>query len=148
MSKKIDQTWLHSLSMPDSSGLVCNSYAPGHNVHWIQAVHSANHKAAAAQTWPGKVIAVDGEVVTVRKSDDSLILFRIHDPAQLVVILKRKGVKVTVNDQYAIMRAGITQAGSSCISVQADKGEPLGPCKIGDRPPCATDFDASVSENG
>jgi hypothetical protein len=49
--------------------------------------------------------------------------------------LQRRGVQVTVSDQYCIMRAGITRAGSSCISVQADKGEPLGPCKIEDLPP-------------
>jgi hypothetical protein len=147
MSVKIDQSSLHILPLPDSSGLVCVSYAPGHNVHWIQALHSANHKEVAAQTWSGKVVTIDGEVVTVRKPDGSLARFRIHDPAELAAILERCGVKVTVNDQYCIMRAGITRAGSTCLSVQADNGEPLGPCKIGDLPPSLTDPDASVSEN-
>jgi hypothetical protein len=122
MSVKIDQSLLHSLPLPDSSGLVCVSYAPGHNVHWIQALHSANHKEVAAKTWPGKVTGIDGEMVTVRKPDGSLVRFRIHDPAQLAALLERRGVKVTVNDQYCIMRAGITRVGSTCISVQADKG--------------------------
>ena len=147
MSVRIDQSSLHILPLPDSSGLVCVSYAPGHNVHPIQALHSANHKEVAAQTWSGKVVTIDGEVVTVRKPDGSLARFRIHDPAQMAAILERRGVKVTVNDQYCIMRAGITRAGSTCLSVQADKGEPLGPCRIGDFPASATDPDASLSEN-
>jgi hypothetical protein len=147
MSIKIDQSFLHALPLPDSSGLVCQSYAPGHNVHWIQALHSANHKEVAAQTWSGKVTDVDGEVVTVRKPDGSLTRFRTHDPALLVAIVKRRGVKVTVNDQYCIMRAGITRAGSTCISVQADKGGPLEPCKIGDLQPSATALDASGGDD-
>ena len=127
MSVKIDQSSVHEL--PDSGGKVCVSYGPGHNVHWIQALRSANDKAASAKTWPGKVVSVEGEVVTVSKPDDSLVRFRVHDPAGLAALLQRRGMKVTVNDQYCIMRAGITRAGSGCISVQPDNGEPLGPCK-------------------
>lgn len=147
MSVKIDQSFSHVLPLPDSSGLVCQSYAPGHNVHWIQALHSANHKAVAAQTWSGKVDTIEGEVVTVRKSDGSLARFRTHDPAVLVAIVERRGVKVTVNDQYCIMRAGFTRNGSTCLSVQADKGEPLGPCKIADLPPSTTAIDSSGGDD-
>ena len=147
MSVRIDQSSLHILPLPDSSGLVCVSYAPGHNVHHIQALHSANHKEVAAQTWSGKVVTIDGEVVTVRKPEGSLVRFRIHDPAQLAAILDRSGINITVNDQYCIMLAGVTRAGSICLSVQPGKGEPLGPCTIGDLPPSATDLDAFMSEN-
>jgi hypothetical protein len=147
MSVKIDQSLLHVLPLPDSSGLVCQSYAPGHNVHWIQALHSANHKEVAAQTWSGKILTIAGEVMTVRKPDGSLVRFRTHDPAHLAGIVKRGGAKVTVNDQYCIMRAGITRAGSTCLSVQADKGEPLEPCHIGDLPPSATAIDSSGGDD-
>jgi hypothetical protein len=117
-----------------SKKIVCTSYAPGHNVHYIQALHSANQKAVSAQTWPGKVVAVDGEILTVRKPGGDLTRFRIHNPAGLVAILEHVGVDVTVNDQYAILRAGITRTGSSCISVQTDSGEPLRPCPTDDLP--------------
>ena len=147
MSVKIDQSSLHSLPLSDSGGLVCVSYAPGHNVHWIQALHSANHKEVAAQTWSGKVLTIDGEVVTVRKPDGSLVRFRTHDPALVVAIVDRRGATVTVNDQYCIMRAGFTRNGSTCLSVQADKGEPLEPCHIGDLPPSATNLDTSGDED-
>jgi hypothetical protein len=107
MSVKIDQSSLHTLPLSDSGGLVCISYAPGHNVHWIQALRSANHEEVAAQTWSGKVTGIDGEVVTVRKPDGSLARFRIHDPAQLVALLERRGVKVTVNYHFGITPVGI-----------------------------------------
>jgi len=147
MSVKIDQSFLHVLPLPRSGGLVCVTYAPGHNVHWIQALRSANDEAAAAQTWSGKVTAVEGEVVTIRKPDGSLARFRTHDPARLVLILQRKGVNVTVNDRCCIMRAGVPRSGSTCFSVQAEKGEPLGPCKIADLPPSAPAIDSSVGED-
>jgi len=147
VSVKIEQGSLQYLPLPDSSGLVCVSYAPGHNVHWIQALRSANLKEVAAQTWSGKIVGIEGEVVTVRKPDGSLARFRTHDPALLAAIVERRGPKATVNDQYCIMRAGLTRKGSTCISVQADKGEPLGPCKIDDLPPSATDVEACVSDD-
>jgi len=140
MSVKIDQSSLGDL--PNSGGRVCASYAPGHNVHWIQALQSANNEAVSAKTWPGKVLTVDGEVVTVCKPDDSLVRFRIHDPARLVALLQRKGMVVTVNDQFCIMQAGITRSGSICFSVQPDKGEPLGPCKTAD--PASNPVDGQV----
>jgi hypothetical protein len=137
MSKKIDPRSPRPL-LPDPSRLNCTYNAPGHNVHWIQALHSANKKAVSAQSWPGKVAGLDGEVLTVRKPDDSLARFRIHDPARLVVILQDVGVDVTVNDQYAILPAGITAAGSFFFSVQADRGEPLRPCPTDELPPKVT----------
>ena len=126
---------------------VCISYAPGHNVHWIQALRSANDEAVSAKTWPGKLVTVEGEVVTIRKPDDSLVRFRVHHPARLVRLLQHKNVGVTINDQFSIMRAGITRTGSTCISVKADKGEPLGPCHIGGLPPSATALDASGGDD-
>jgi hypothetical protein len=131
MSVKNDQSSIREL--PNTGGRVCVSYGPGHNVHWIQALHSANHEEVAAKTWAGKVTSVEGEVVVVRKPDSSLVRFRVHDPARLSALLERRGFKVTVNDQYCIMRAGFTRSGSMCISVLADQGKPLGPCKSADQ---------------
>ena len=131
MSKKIDLGSLRSL-LPDWSRFGCTSYRPGHNVHWIQALHSANKAEVAAQTWSGQIVTVDGELLTVRQPDGSLKRFRNHDPARLVIILEHMGVDITVNDQFKILRAGITPAGSFGFSVQPDSGEPLGPCPTGD----------------
>ena len=137
MSKKIDLASLRRL-LPDPSRFGCTSYRPGHNVHWIQALHSANKPEVAAQTWSGQIVTVEGEVLTVRKPDNSLILFRNHDPARLVIILEHMGAEITVNDQFAILRAGITPAGSFGFSVQTDSGKPLGPCPTAQLPPNET----------
>ena len=128
MSNKIDLESLRRL-LPALSRFGCTSFRPGHNVHWIQALHSANKAEVAAQTWSGQILTFEGEVLTVRKPDNSLILFRNHDPARLIVILEHIGAEITVNDQFKILRAGITPAGSFGFSVQTDNGEPLGPCK-------------------
>ena len=58
MSVKIDQSFLHVLPLPSSGRLVCITYAPGHNVHWIQALRSSNDEAAAAKTWSGMVLSL------------------------------------------------------------------------------------------
>jgi hypothetical protein len=133
MSKKINPRSSGRLSIPDPHRLGCTSYFAGHNVHWIQALHTANRPEVSAQSWRGQIVTVDGEVLTVRKSDGSLTRFRNHDPARLVAVVERTGVDVLINDQYAILRVG-----SFCFSVKADSGEPLGPCPTDQLPPNLT----------
>jgi len=131
-SKKIDLESFDRL-VPDPNRFGCTSYLAGHNPHWIQWMHSSN-ETGPAKTWPGKVVAVDGEVLTVRKPDESLTRFRTHDPVRLIFFLEHLGVDVTVNDRWSILRAGITEAGAFCFSVKADDGHALGPCPTGQLP--------------
>jgi len=133
MSKKINPRPSSQLPIPNPHRLGCTSYFAGHNVHWIQALHTANRPEVSAQSWRGQIVTVDGEVLTVRKSDGSLTRFRNHDPARLVAVVERTGVDVLINDQYAILRVG-----SFCFSVKADSGEPLGPCPTDQLPPNPT----------
>jgi hypothetical protein len=123
MSKKIDPRSSSQLPIPDLHRLGCTACFAGHNVHWIQALHTANKSEVSAQSWRGQIVTVDGEVLTVRTPGDNLTRFRNHDPARLVAVVERTGVDVLINDQYAILRVG-----SFCFSVKADSGEPLGPC--------------------
>ena len=132
MSKKFDRESFDRL-VPDPNRFGCISYRAGHNPHWIQWSHSAR-ETGPAKTWPGKVVAVEGEVLTVRKPDESLTRFRCHDPVRLIFILEHLGVDVAVNDKWSILQAGLTEAGAFCFSVQADDGQPLGPCPIGALP--------------
>ena len=132
MSEKIDPESFDRL-VPDPNRFGCTSYLAGHNPHWIQWSHSAR-ETGPAKTWPGKIVAVGGEVLTVRKPDESLTRFRCHDPVRLIFILEHLGVDVAVNDRWSILRAGITEAGAFCFSVKADDGQPLGPCPIGALP--------------
>jgi hypothetical protein len=132
MSRKIDLESFDRL-VPDPNRFGCISYLAGHNPHWIQWSHSAR-ETGPAKTWPGKVVTVEGEVLTVRRPDESLVRFRCHDPVRLIFILEHLGVDVAVNDRWSILRAGITEAGAFCFSVKADDGQPLGPCPIGALP--------------
>jgi hypothetical protein len=132
MSRKIDLESFDRL-VPDPNRFGCISYLAGHNPHWIQWSHSAR-ETGPAKTWPGKVVTVEGEVLTVRRPDESLVRFRCHDPVRLIFILEHLGVDVAVNDRWSILRAGITEAGAFCFSVIADDGQPLGPCPIGALP--------------
>jgi hypothetical protein len=99
----------------------------------------------AWQSWCGRIVSVDGEVLTVRKPDDSLTRLRNHDPARLVAIIERRSDNVLVNDQYAILRVG-----SFCFAVQADNGEPLGPCRADQLPTNATNeqLEARIRTHG
>ncbi len=133
MSMKIDQRSSDQPPLPDLYRLGCTSYRAGHNVHWIQALHTENKPEVSAQSWRGQIVTVDGELLTVRKPDGSFTRFRHHDRVRLVVILERTGVEVLINDQYAILRAG-----PFCISVKAGRGEPLGPCPTDQPPPNMT----------
>lgn len=142
MSKKTNQgTEGPSLDVPDPRRFGCMSYGAGHQAHWIQWMHSARNeslnnlgsKAVSAPTWSGKVVSVEGELLTVRKPDGSLRRFRHHDPVRLAVVLEHMGVDVTVDERWSFLRAGFTEAGHAfCFSVQADRGLPLGPCLTND----------------
>ena len=117
MSKKIDPRSSGQLPIPDAHRLGCTSYSAGHNVHWIQALHTANKSEVSVQSWRGQLVTVDGEVLTVRKPGGDLTRFRNHDPARLVAVVERTGAAVLINDEYAILRVG-----SLCFSVTADSG--------------------------
>ena len=134
MSKKIDPRSSGQLPIPDAHRLGCTSYSAGHNVHWIQALHTANKSEVSVQSWRGQLDTVDGEVLTVRKPGGDLTRFRNHDPARLVAVVERTGADVLINDEYAILRVG-----SLCFSVKADSGESLGPCPTDQQPANLTD---------
>ena len=129
MSKKTKKS---SLRVPDPFRFGCTAYFAGHQVHWIQALRSANNEslhsvgsvAVSAPTWSGKVVSVEGEVLTVRKSDGSLARFRNHDPVRLVFILEHLGVDVPVHERWSTRRAGTTEAGSRRFPLNPHRGHP------------------------
>lgn len=61
----------------------CTSYAPGHTVHWIQALHSANKPEVARLTRRGTLTAVDGDLLTIDVTDGGggeQERYRNHEP--------------------------------------------------------------------
>ena len=110
-------------AVPPANAAGCTSYNPGHGVHWMQALHTATKPEVAARSWPGRLLEVSGEVLTVERSDGESVLFRNHDPERLRAVARRLPSSVLVNDKCAILRIG-----SYCFSVQRDEGRPLAPC--------------------
>lgn len=109
--------------IPDAHRLGCTSYSPGHTVHWMQALRTANDYAVSAASWRGLLTSIDGEVLTVRaEADRRGVQFRHHDPERLAAAAYLP-TAVVINDQFAILRIG-----SYCFSVLRDAGEALGPC--------------------
>jgi len=56
MSKKIDPRSSGQLPTLSLHRLGCTSYFAGHNVHWIQALHTANRPEVSAQSWRGQIV--------------------------------------------------------------------------------------------
>jgi hypothetical protein len=73
-----------------SPGSACDSYAAGHHVHWIQALHTANKPEIAAQSCHGVVRAVSSHQLLVRPDDGSVpVLLWHHDAARLAEVASR-----------------------------------------------------------
>lgn len=120
--------------IPDAHRLGCTSYSPGHTVHWMQALRTANDYVVSAASWRGQLTSIDGEVLTVKRDEDRRVVeFRHHDPERLAAAADLPAA-VLVNDQFAILRIG-----SYCFSVLRDTGEALGLCPTDSLPDDATD---------
>lgn len=106
----------------------CTSYAPGHTVHWIQALHTANKPEVARRTRRGTLVAVAGDELTIRfAADEEPERFRNHDPEQLLAVARRLPATVLLNDQYCILRVDVY-----CFSVRSAARGPLGRCPVDD----------------
>ncbi len=101
----------------------CTLYWAGHDVHWIQALHTANKAEQVARRRFGEILQINGEVIDIDFGDWTE-MFRNHDPHRLQVLVKRFGPQAIVNEDYSIMRVGTTW----CISIASDTGDPLAPC--------------------
>lgn len=106
----------------------CRSYAPGHSVHWIQALHSANRPAVARRTRRGVLTAVDGDVLSVCFGQlEEPERLRNHDPERLRALAGPLPRAVSVNDEYCLLRVG-----QYAFSVQPAEEGPLGRCRYDD----------------
>lgn len=100
----------------------CTSYAPGHTVHWIQALRSANDPSAAALTRRGRLVAVEGQRITLAFAGRRSAVLYNHDPQRLLAVAGTLPCPVTLNERFAILRIP-----PYCFSVAR---EPLGPCPV------------------
>ncbi len=98
------------------------SYAAGHTVHWIQALHTANKPEVARRTRKGTLTAVDGDLLTIRFPGGGVPeRFHNHEPRRLLAIARRLPALVSLNDDYCILRVR-----THCFSVRPAREGPLG----------------------
>jgi hypothetical protein len=98
----------------------CESYLPGHTVHWIQANRSAGQPHET-----GTLIGVEGNVITV-EVDGTTKTYRNHEVERLVEIVGLGG-EVRICESYSILQGG----GNYCFSI-VDASKPWREC--GDEP--------------
>ncbi len=117
--------WERNLRMPFGvpPPKSCTMYSPGHTVHWIQALHTANKPEQIALRRFGHVLRIHGEVVTV-DFGATIKGYRNHDIARLHALIASYGTAVVVNEAYSIMRVG----GTWCVSLAPDVGRLLRTC--------------------
>jgi len=105
----------------------CGLYLPGHEVHWIQGIHSGD---------PGEVAPVPCRILEVR--DDGTVTILItnqllelwtHDPIRLRALVAQRGVDATYQERWRLLRVPSKRA-SFCIDVT--------PASNPDRRPCPT----------
>jgi hypothetical protein len=120
-------------AVPAIHRIACTSYRAGHHVHWIQALHTANKPEVSARSWRGRILSIEGELITVERHGGKVVRLRNHDPARLTAVIGDGSRAVLVNDQYAILRVD-----SYCFSVRRDEGVPLERCPADPTPAVAT----------
>jgi hypothetical protein len=112
----------------------CGSYRPGHEVHWIQAIRSAEDSTPSRS---GEVLGIAGEVIEVRFADGDVARYRHHDTARLRAELEALGPGVTVKARWSLLHC------DSLHSIALDTGQPLSPCPS--QEPVGTDPDALLA---
>lgn len=80
----------------------CGLFLPGHEVHHIQALHSANdHENRPV---PGSLLAVDDDGEMEVKVDGQVHRFWNHDPARLRAVASAAGDRVELQMRWGTLR--------------------------------------------
>lgn len=116
---------------PIDTGHPCTSYSGGHQVHWIQALHSGRPGAADAE-WTGVVLGVADGLLSVRTDTGLVLRYRNHDLARFEQLRRAGGDRVSGNTRFAVVRVG-----EAVFSVARDTGQPLEACPTEELPAAA-----------
>lgn len=92
----------------------CGLYLPGHEVHWIQGLHSSD--AGEVAPVPCRILAVsDDGTIAVNLAGERLELWT-HDPGRLRALVAECGAAVTYQKRWRLLRVA-HDGGSYCIDV-------------------------------
>lgn len=78
----------------------CDSYRPGHDVHWIQARKSWEEPGLVEE---GVVTQVGEGIVTVQIGPE-VRRYRNHDTARFERILRRRGMNVIIQERWRLLK--------------------------------------------
>lgn len=87
-----------AIPLPKSCGL----YLPGHEVHWIQGIHSSD--PGERPPVPGRILEIRDEgTVIVQLQDRALELWN-HDPARLTAVVAQHGYETLYQEGWHLLR--------------------------------------------
>ncbi|MGH7608466.1 MAG: hypothetical protein ACREOD_00760 [Candidatus Dormibacteria bacterium] len=78
----------------------CTLYLPGHQVHWIQGLHSGSEPRNPR---PGRIVGIRGRRLWVDLGGEQR-RYRNHDPARLQALVRANGSEVVVDEGWSILR--------------------------------------------
>jgi hypothetical protein len=81
----------------------CESYRPGHAIHWIQARKAAEDRTGLEQ---GEVLETEEGWLEVRLDDGTHRRYGNHDIPRLEQLLEEHGTRVEVQERWAVMWLG------------------------------------------
>lgn len=104
----------------------CGLYLPGHEVHWIQGLHSSD---------PGETPPVPCRILEIR--DDGTVVIGIsgerlelwnHDPARLRALVEARGAVGSYQEHWRLLRVPSENGGGYCVDVTPASNPDRRPC--------------------
>lgn len=100
------------MTPPAQSPGACESFAAGHNVHFIQVLHAANRPEMRALTVDAQLVSLDGQALTLALENGDQVVLQNHEPDDIRAACGSLPADVTWNARYSLLKVG-----SSCFSV-------------------------------
>lgn len=95
----------------------CGSYGAGHEVHWIQALHSSRDGEIPPE--PGRLVDVSPDGTLRVQIGGTVRKLWNHDPERLTWLATRNDGAVTYQPRWSLLRTESPDGSSYCFSVVA-----------------------------
>ena len=122
----------------------CGSFKPGHEVHWIQGLRSAEDDEN--RPLPGRLLEVDDAGRVVVEVAGDRIEFWNHEPARLMTLVDRNEGAILVQERWSLLKTRSSD-GHVCFSVCRIDSPWRTPCPSADDE-VPTDLVSALVERG
>ncbi len=103
----------------------CGLYLPGHEVHWIQGIHSGDPGEVAPV--PARILEVADDGTTTIDVCDELLELWTHDATRLQAIIAKRGADARYQKRWRLLRIP-SGTGNYCIDVTPTSNPARRPC--------------------